>query len=206
MRKLVVIGAGEPALEVLDLIENENNSEEAYRVIGCFDEYVQGPSIYNALEDIPAQTHFINVIGNVFDRQRLYQSFIAAQFAPASILSASAWISPRAELAAGLLVYPKACISARVKIEEDVVINYLASVSHGAVIGAHSNLCPGVRVAGNARIGKRVYLGIGSVVREKITICDDVIIGANTTVVKDITAPGVYIGTPNRLLRPLDHD
>jgi acetyltransferase-like isoleucine patch superfamily enzyme len=29
-----------------------------------------------------------------------------------------------------------------------------------------------------------------------VTICDDVIIGAGSVVVKDITEPGIYIGNP----------
>lgn len=51
-------------------------------------------------------------------------------------------------------------------------------------------------------IGNRVSIGTNATVLP-VRICDDVVIGAGAVVTKDITAPGVYAGTPARLLRPL---
>jgi len=39
-------------------------------------------------------------------------------------------------------------------------------------------------------------IGTNSSVKEKTNICSDVIIGMNGVVVKDITAPGTYVGIP----------
>ena len=46
------------------------------------------------------------------------------------------------------------------------------------------------------KIGNRVYFGTRSCVKQKITICDDVIVGMNAGVVNNITESGVYVGTP----------
>jgi len=39
-------------------------------------------------------------------------------------------------------------------------------------------------------------MGNNSSVREKINICDNVTIGLNGGVIKNITEPGTYVGTP----------
>lgn len=48
------------------------------------------------------------------------------------------------------------------------------------------------------RIGDRVFIGEGSIVLPGVTIGSDVIIGANSTVTKDVPAGCVYAGNPAR--------
>lgn len=54
-------------------------------------------------------------------------------------------------------------------------------------------------------IGNRVVIGTGSVLltplRESAEICSDVVIGANSVVTKSIADPGVYAGTPAKMIR-----
>ena len=51
-------------------------------------------------------------------------------------------------------------------------------------------------------IGNRVSIG-SSATLLPVTICDDVVIGAGAVVTRDITQPGIYAGSPARLLRSL---
>jgi serine acetyltransferase len=50
-------------------------------------------------------------------------------------------------------------------------------------------------------VGKGVYLGTKSCIREKISICDNVILGMNAGVVSDIQESGVYVGTPAKKIK-----
>ena len=54
---------------------------------------------------------------------------------------------------------------------------------------------PGTIISGNETIGDRVYFGTMSCIKQKLTVCDDVIIGMNAGVTKNITEPGTYVGT-----------
>lgn len=45
-------------------------------------------------------------------------------------------------------------------------------------------------------LGNMCYIGSGAVLREGITICDNVVIGAGAVVVRDIEKPGTYVGVP----------
>lgn len=54
----------------------------------------------------------------------------------------------------------------------------------------------------STRIGNRVSIGSNATLLP-VTVCDDVVIGAGAVVTKDITQPGIYAGSPARLLRTL---
>jgi acetyltransferase-like isoleucine patch superfamily enzyme len=51
-------------------------------------------------------------------------------------------------------------------------------------------------------IGNNVSIGSNSTILP-VNICDNVVIGAGSVVVKNITEPGVYAGNPAKLLRKL---
>lgn len=45
-------------------------------------------------------------------------------------------------------------------------------------------------------MGNNVFCGVGSTIIDKISICDDVVIGAGAVVIEDIVEPGTYVGIP----------
>ena len=51
-------------------------------------------------------------------------------------------------------------------------------------------------ISGNVTIGNNVYMGNNSSIKEKTEICDDVIIGMNGCVIRNIDKPGTYVGVP----------
>ena len=56
-------------------------------------------------------------------------------------------------------------------------------------------------------IGKRCWIGAGTVILPGVTIGDDTVIGAGSVVTKDIPAGVVAVGNPCRVLREIgDHD
>jgi acetyltransferase-like isoleucine patch superfamily enzyme len=54
----------------------------------------------------------------------------------------------------------------------------------------------------STKIGNRVSIGSNATILP-VEICDDVVIGAGAVVTKSITQPGVYVGNPAKLQRPL---
>lgn len=55
-------------------------------------------------------------------------------------------------------------------------------------------------------LGDNVVIGANSVVIGPLHICDDVVIGAMSLVNRDITEPGVYVGTPARKISDVVSD
>ena len=56
-------------------------------------------------------------------------------------------------------------------------------------------------VSGNVTIGEYFYMGNNSSIREKIIIGDNIKIGMNAAVVKDITESGTYVGVPIKKIK-----
>ena len=54
---------------------------------------------------------------------------------------------------------------------------------------------------GTVEVGKRAFLGIGTIIANSVTIGDDAIVGAGSIVTKDIPAGEIWAGNPARFIR-----
>lgn len=74
--------------------------------------------------------------------------------------------------------------------------------------GTNFRVGPGVVVGRNGDdfpvIGNNVYLASNSTVIGKVTIGDNVIVGAGSVVTKDLPGNGVYVGNPAKLIHTID--
>lgn len=81
-------------------------------------------------------------------------------------------------------------------------------ISAGADIGENCNISQGVTIgvvnrgpkAGAPSIGDRVYIGPGAKIIGNIKIGNDVAIGANAVVTKDIPDNAVAVGVPAKVI------
>lgn len=80
-------------------------------------------------------------------------------------------------------------------IHSDAKIGERFSIGQGVTIGTKGQGGGGVPV-----IGDDVYLGVGSKVLGGIVVGDNVSVGANAVVVKDVPAGSVAVGVPARVL------
>jgi sugar O-acyltransferase (sialic acid O-acetyltransferase NeuD family) len=88
-----------------------------------------------------------------------------------------------------------------ITIGKHTILNRANHIGHDCVIGDYFSAMPGAIVSGNVDIGDRVYLGTNSTVIEKNKIYDDVIIGANGLVIREITDSGTYVGIPVKKIK-----
>jgi sugar O-acyltransferase (sialic acid O-acetyltransferase NeuD family) len=105
------------------------------------------------------------------------------------------------EIGEGSFIGAYSILTTNIKIGNHAILNRGNQIGHDAIIGDYFSAMPGAIVSGNVSIGDRVYLGTNSTVIEKKQINSDVIIGANGVVIRDITLPGTYVGTPVKLLK-----
>lgn len=96
----------------------------------------------------------------------------------------------------GSIITAGCILTSNVNIGNFSYLNLNTTISHDSTVGEFCTTTPGVHITGNTKIGSRCYFGSGSIVRNKIQICDDVIVGMNGVVAKNITEPGVYVGVP----------
>ena len=101
----------------------------------------------------------------------------------------------------GSFIGANSIITCNVEIGKHAILNRANHIGHDCRLGDYFSAMPGSIVSGNVNLGNKVYLGTNSSIREKITICDNVTIGLNTGIVKDISLSGTYIGQNTRQLQ-----
>src|SRR5205807_10209783 len=113
---------------------------------------------------------------------------------------------PFVEIQKGVKIGKRCRIQSHAFLCELVTIGDDCFISHGAMF--INDLFVEGRPAPNRGLWRRTTLGnyvsIGThATILPVAICDQVVIGAGAVVSKDITEPGVYAGSPARLLRRL---
>ena len=116
------------------------------------------------------------------------------------------WVHPTAiimddtvEIGDGSFIGAYSILTTNIKIGKHAILNRANHIGHDCKIGNYFSAMPGTIISGNQTIGDRVYFGTGSCIKQKLTVCDDVVIGMNSGVTKNITEPGTYIGTPAKI-------
>jgi len=104
------------------------------------------------------------------------------------------------EIGEGSIICAGAIITTNCVIGKHAHINLLTTIGHDCRIGDFFTTAPGAKISGNCNIGDRVYFGTNSCIRQKLNVCDDVTVGLNAGIVKSIDSPGVYTGTPAKIL------
>jgi UDP-3-O-[3-hydroxymyristoyl] glucosamine N-acyltransferase len=102
-----------------------------------------------------------------------------------------------------------------VVIEDDVVIKYGTILTDTALVKRNVFIGPNVITLGGGHdrkringtvIGRNCYIGAGTKIAGGVEICDNVVTGANSFVNKDITEPGIYVGTPVRKIKEINYE
>jgi len=118
-----------------------------------------------------------------------------------TLVHPAAVVSRYAEIAEGTVVFAGAVVNAGTVIKPGAILNTGCSVDHDCVLGNAVHISPGARLAGGVRVGDESWVGIGSSVRQLISIGQRVAVGAGSAVVSDIPNDMVVAGVPAKRLR-----
>ena len=117
------------------------------------------------------------------------------------------FVGPFVEIQRDVVIGKRCRIQSQAFICELVSIGDDCFISHGAMF-INDLFSVGGPAKGQrelwrtTKIGNGVSIGTNATILP-VTICDRVVIGAGAVVTKDITEPGIYIGNPARMRRPL---
>jgi sugar O-acyltransferase (sialic acid O-acetyltransferase NeuD family) len=105
------------------------------------------------------------------------------------------------EIGEGSFIGANSILTTNIKLGKHAILNRGVQIGHDTEIGDYFSAMPGVVISGNVKIHDCVYIGTNSSVKEKISIHSSTTIGLNSGVVKHIEEPGVYAGTPTKLIK-----
>jgi sugar O-acyltransferase (sialic acid O-acetyltransferase NeuD family) len=132
-------------------------------------------------------------IGNEEVREQVASKFELQEW---GVLNFSRFTGSDCVLKPGCIICPGTILTVNVKLGRHCLVNINCTIGHDVFIGDFVTVNPGVNISGDVSIGANCNIGSNAVIRNGVTICDDVTIGAGSVVVKDITEPGIYVGSP----------
>ncbi|MBR6694139.1 MAG: acetyltransferase [Clostridia bacterium] len=198
MRSVVIIGAGGHAKVIADIVIRSGD-----RLLGFLDDQKEGSvfgeySVIGKLADIEKFKNdalFIIGIGSAAVRERIAKASPVRWY---TAIHPSAQFSLGAQIGSGSTVMAGAVINADSVIGKHCIVNTRASVDHDCKIADFVHLSPGSTLCGTVSVGERTQIGAGTVIKNNISVCADVLVGCGSAVVKDITSAGTYVGVPAR--------
>ncbi|EGR2558369.1 acetyltransferase [Vibrio alginolyticus] len=111
-----------------------------------------------------------------------------------------ATISRYSQLDKGTVVMAGAVINPFVKVGKACIINTAATIDHDCSLADGVHVSPGCNIAGGVTIGEGSWLGIGSQVKQLISIGTGVMVGAGATVLNHVPDLQTVVGTPAQLV------
>jgi acetyltransferase-like isoleucine patch superfamily enzyme len=105
-----------------------------------------------------------------------------------------------AQIGPGTFVFSFCTMSLASKVGRHCIICPYSMIGHYSTVGDGCILRPGTMVLGKSIIGNYCVFDARSTVVNGISICDHVQVKAFSTLTKNISKSGTYIGTPARLM------
>lgn len=201
---LLVIGGGGHAKVVIDVARAAGFNPVAALDPGTIGSFCNGVEVVG--NDDRAPELFVSglrscvvAIGDNRLRCRIAERLQEIGFALPALIHPSAVVSPSATIGDGTVVMPLAVVNADAEVGRLVIVNSAAVVEHDCVLRDGSHVAPGTRLGGCVTVGREAMLGIGSAVRPEARVGDYAVVGAGSTVVADVPASCVAVGTPARV-------
>jgi UDP-perosamine 4-acetyltransferase len=214
MTDVIGLGAGGHAKVVVELLR----SQSEYQIVGLLDPnrqmhgcQVSGVPVLGDDRMLPqlyarGVRHAFIGVGTSHDacvRARLYRLAESQGFVLVPAIHETAILSPSAQIGSGCTVMAGAIVQAEARLGANVIVNSGAIVEHDCRLGDDVHVASGSRIAGEVHLERGVFVGVGASARPRVRIGRWTVVGAGATVVTDLPAQVIAVGTPARIVRSL---
>ena len=209
---VILIGGGEHATVVADAARSR---PELWRVVGYCDLAPTAkmaslglPFLANDPSSLPADAFRILALGggivSPLRRELVQRHGERPGLGWATVVHASARVSPTATVGAGTLVCAGALINPSARVGAHVIVNTGAVVEHDVTLGDFVHAGPGAILGGGASVGEGSFLGLGCRIRDHIQIGAGATVGMGSVVIVSVAPGAVVLGIPARPRPPFE--
>jgi len=139
-------------------------------------------------------------IGDPLSRVRVCRALETRGASFITVVHPSAITGLNVILGTGCILSPGTVISTCVRLEDFVYVNVAASVGHDARIGEGTTLSPHCDVMGRVEIGRMCCIGSHACILPGKKVGDNAIVGAGSSVVRNVAPNTTVMGVPAQLL------
>ena len=206
MKDIIIVGASGLGREIADWIEDINEVEPTWNILGYLDDNL------DALNGYPTD---YKVIGTISEWEpRPSQWFVCGLAIPevkrhcvgmlqskgaqfATIIHPTAIISKFAEIGEGSVITQRSGVNTNAKVGKFVTL-LESRMGHDSSIGDFSTLSGDCNINGHVSIGKDVYVSCGVSIAPSKKIGDNAKIGIGSVVISNVKAGITVFGNPSK--------
>lgn len=202
MKNLIIIGARGFGREVYNLAIECREYGSDFVVKGflddkadALDDYKGYPVIIGPVETYEIQTDdvFICALGDVNYKQKYAQIILAKGGRFISLIHPNAYVSKNTRIGIGCIICRSALLSCDVEVGDFVTIQPFSDLGHDAVVGNYCHLNTYSFLGGYTRLGNGVTIQTGGKVLPYKHICDNVMVGVGSVVIRNIKEEAVTV-------------
>jgi sugar O-acyltransferase (sialic acid O-acetyltransferase NeuD family) len=211
-RKVVIIGSVGFGRELLDVFDACNQDKSQYEVLGFIvqKEYAEAGLIVNDkpvlgdfdwLQKYP-EVYVICGVGEPRHKRRLINlaADLNARFCP-PVVHPLAYKSRWVEIGDGSVITAGCILTTQIKIGTHVHVNLDCTIGHDVAIHDYATMAPGVHVSGKVTLEEGCYVGTGANIIEKLNIGRWSVVGAGSTIVRNVPANTTVVGMPGKVIK-----
>lgn len=204
MKDIVIIGAGGFGREVAWLIEDINEIDKQWNILGFVDDNESdlGKNIngYNVLGDktwlYDKQVYVVNAVADPKTRKQIMEKLSHTDNMYPTLIHPNVIYSNKVEFGEGCIVGAGNILTVDIVIGNHVIINIDSTIGHDAIIADYSTILPGVNISGHVHLEECSMIGTGTAIIQGLSIGKNSIIGAGSVVTKNIPANCTAVGAP----------
>ena len=211
VKPLVILGAGGFARETLDVVDAINAISPTWDMLGFIvdREYGTPGALVNdkpilgdfSWLDQHPEVLIVCGVGAPELRYRMIHQLPHRDRKFASLVHPSVIYTRWMTIGQGVVIAAGCVISNNVVIADHVHINPSSTIGHDVQLEAYVSLAPGVLISGNVILKEGAYIGTGANIIEKKNVGSWSIVGAGSTVVKDVPTNTTVVGVPAQVIK-----
>ena len=212
LKDIVIIGAGGCGRETAIIIEDINEVNKEWNLLGFIDDNeniqntnINGYKVLGKLEYVKnykKEIYVVCAIANYKIKKMIIEKLNQNENIHfATLIHPNAKINRTVKIGDGCIVYPNVIATANIRIGNHVIISPKTGIGHDSNIENYCNILWNTNISGNVYIKEGTLVGSGATIIQGLTIGKNSTIGAGAVVIKDIPDNVTAVGNPVKLLQ-----
>jgi sugar O-acyltransferase (sialic acid O-acetyltransferase NeuD family) len=208
MKDIAIICAGGFGREVKMLIDQINEVEKKYNLLGYYDDDLAPSTIVNgypilgeieALNNVSTELSTVVAIALPALKRKVLSKINNPLIVHPTLIHPNVIIGKdEVSIGEGCIICAGNIITVSIEIGRHVIFNLGCTVGHNTTIGDYCSFMPSVNVSGEVTVYKDVFVGTGAQIIDHLQIGEGTIIGAGAVVYKSLPAHCTAVGIPAR--------
>ena len=212
-QKIVVIGAGGFACQLLDVLEACcNHSRTQYDILGYIVEPAWGKpgSVINGfpilgdfdwLDNYKENIFAISAVADPDVKFRLVKRAKEHGVRFCNVIHPLAILTRNLSMGEGTVMHANCITSYQSHIGSHVHLNMGCTIGEKTCIEDYVTLSPGVHISGDVTVGMGAFIGTGVNIIEKVHIGEWSVIGAGSTIIHNVPPNTTVVGVPGKVIK-----